>query len=42
MEPMNGAPIAYTPRDERIVVDYNGTIIHRADARPQYPDTRQG
>jgi hypothetical protein len=29
-----GKAIAYTPRDERIVVDDDGTITYREDARP--------
>ncbi len=30
-----GRPIAFTPRNERILVDDDGTITYREDARPQ-------
>ena len=31
-------PIAYTARDERVLVDDDGTITVREDGRPQYRD----
>lgn len=33
-----GRGISYTPRNERVVVDDEGTIAFRADARPRYED----
>jgi len=33
-----GLPITYFPRDERLLVDDDGTITHHEDARPQMRD----
>lgn len=33
-----GKPIAFTPRDERLLIDEDGQLTHREDARPQYRD----
>jgi len=33
-----GQPIAYFPRDERLLVDEDGTITHHASAIPQMRD----
>lgn len=32
------SPIAFMPRDERVLVDEEGQITHHEDARPQYRD----
>ena len=33
-----GKAIAYAPRDERVLVDDDGEIIHRESAIPQRPE----
>ena len=33
-----GKAIAYTPHDERVLVDDDGQIIHRESAIPQRPE----
>lgn len=33
-----GTPMAYSPRDERMLVDKQGRIVRRESAIPQRPD----